>query len=133
MNHVDITKTLEELEGRSWDQPEFNSQLVVRTHELRKKPLNEFSYEDLRLLILQQISLDVLLPLALERLLQNPLGSGDLYVGDLFCSVLKVNKEYWASNNELKTELDEVIIRYEDARNTVDNDISKYRSECKLY
>ncbi|WP_438449312.1 contact-dependent growth inhibition system immunity protein [Gorillibacterium sp. sgz5001074] len=103
--------------------------LVIRAHELRKKPLDEFSDEDLRLLILQQISLDFLLPIALKRLADNPLRFGDLYVGDLLCSVLQVDKEYWRNNREIKYEMDEIVRVYEDARDTVDIYINKFRSE----
>ncbi|WP_164848641.1 contact-dependent growth inhibition system immunity protein [Paenibacillus sp. DCT19] len=128
MQQVDRTKTLEELEGESWGEPSFNSRLVIRVHELRKQPLNEFSHEDLRLLILQQISLEFLLPLAFERLIMNPLASGDLYIGDLFCSVLQVDQEYWEDHIELKNELNEVIRIYNEARKTVEDQISKYRN-----
>ncbi|NUU78834.1 contact-dependent growth inhibition system immunity protein [Paenibacillus xylanilyticus] len=128
MGPIDLTRTLDELEGESWGEPNFKSRLVIRAHALRKKPLCEFSNEDLRLLIRQQISLDFLLPLALERLGENPLESGDLYVGDLFCSILEVDKDYWDNNIELKNELNEVIGIYEDAREIVGKHINKYRS-----
>ncbi|CAI6086593.1 hypothetical protein PAECIP112173_05049 [Paenibacillus sp. JJ-100] len=127
MQQVDLTKTLEELEDARWREPNFTSQLVLKIHELRKKALGEWSEEDLRLVILQQMSLDILLPIALERLIENPLASGDLYIGDLFCSVLKVDKEYWEDHKELKNELNEVIRVYEEARETIEEQISKYR------
>lgn len=127
MRQIDFTKTLDELEGESWGEPDFKSGLVIHAHALRKKPLCEFSNEDLRILISQAISLDFLLPLALERLAENPLESGDLYVGDLLCSVLKVDKKYWESNIELKIELSEVLELYENAREIVDKHIKKYR------
>ncbi|MGG4130651.1 contact-dependent growth inhibition system immunity protein [Paenibacillus illinoisensis] len=127
MRQIDYTKTLDELEGGSWGEPDFKSGLVIHAHALRKKPLCEFNNEDLRLLILQEISLDCLLPLALERLAENPLESGDLYVGDLLCSVLKVDRKYWESNIELKIELSEVIEHYENAREIVDKHINNYR------
>ncbi|WP_127539544.1 contact-dependent growth inhibition system immunity protein [Paenibacillus illinoisensis] len=127
MRRIDYTKTLDELEERIWGEPDFKSGLVIHAHALRKKPLCEFNNEDLRLLILQEISLDCLLPLALERLAENPLESGDLYVGDLLCSVLKVDRKYWESNIELKIELSEVIEHYENAREIVDKHINNYR------
>ncbi|MCM3204778.1 contact-dependent growth inhibition system immunity protein [Paenibacillus illinoisensis] len=127
MRQIDYTKTLDELEGGSWGEPDFKSGLVIHVHALRKKPLCEFSNEDLRLLILQEISLDFLLPLALDRLVENPLESGDLYVGDLLCSVLKVDRKYWESNIKLKIELSEVIEHYENAREIVDKHINNYR------
>ncbi|WP_328800453.1 contact-dependent growth inhibition system immunity protein [Paenibacillus sp. LX16] len=124
MQQVDLTKTLEELEGKYWGEPNFASSLVIQVHRLRKKPLCELNNEDLRLLIGQQMNLDFLLPLALEQLIQNPFGSGDL-----FCSILKVEKEYWKEHKELKNELDEVIRTYEEARKTLEEHISKYRSD----
>lgn len=127
MRQIDLTKTLDELEEESWGEPVYKSGLVIHAHALRKKPLGEFSNEDLRLLILQEISLDFLLPLALDRLAENPLESGDLYVGDLLCSVLKVDRKYWESNIELKIELSEVIEHYENAREIVDKHINNYR------
>ncbi|PYE41663.1 hypothetical protein HUB98_24175 [Paenibacillus barcinonensis] len=129
MQQVDLTKTLEELEGEYWDEPNFASSLVIQVHQLRKKPLYELNNEDLRLLIGQQINLNLILPLGIEKLIQNPLESGDMYIGDLFCSVLKVEKEYWNEHKELKNELDEVIRTYEEARNIVEEQIRKYRSD----
>lgn len=129
MLQVDLTKTLEELEDERWDEPNFSSRLVLRANELRKKPLCELNNEDLRLLIGQQMSLDLLLPLALEKLVENPLRSGDLYMGDLFCSVLKVGQGYWEEHRELKNELDEVIRTYEEAIKTLEGYINKYRSD----
>ncbi|WFA87637.1 contact-dependent growth inhibition system immunity protein [Paenibacillus amylolyticus] len=128
MQQIDLTKTLEELENDYWDEPNFASSLVIQVHQLRKKPLCELNNEDLRLLIGQQMNLDYLLRIALEKLIQNPFGSGDLYIGDLFCSVLKVEKEYWNEHQELKNELNEVIRTYEEVRRTLDEQINKYRS-----
>lgn len=128
MQQIDLTKTLEELENDYWDEPNFASSLVIQVHQLRKKPLCELNNEDLRLLIGQQMNLDYLLRIALEKLIQNPFGSGDLYIGDLFCSVLKVEKEYWNEHQELKNELNEVIRTYEEVRKTLDEQINKYRS-----
>jgi hypothetical protein len=61
-------KTLENLENDYWGNPNYDSYLVRRCHELRKIPLENFSVEDLRIMIGQQISLDYLIPLALEVL-----------------------------------------------------------------
>lgn len=129
MQQVDLTKTLEELEDEWWDEPNFSSRLVLRANELRKKTLCELNNEDLRILIGQQMSLDLLLPLALDKLVENPLRTGNLYMGDLFCSVLKVGQGYWEEHRELKNELDEVIRTYEETRKTIEEHISKYRSD----
>ncbi len=44
-------KTLEELEGVVWDEPDSASHLVTTCHALRRKPLGDFSVEDLRIMI----------------------------------------------------------------------------------
>ncbi|EBA16050.1 hypothetical protein RSK20926_05542 [Roseobacter sp. SK209-2-6] len=84
------SKTLEQLEGCNWPDPEFASHLVLTCHRLKKKPLNDFTVEDLRIMISQKFSLEFLLPIALERLKENPLCSGDFFEGDLLQAVLKV-------------------------------------------
>lgn len=51
--------------------------------------------EDLRVLLLQQESIDVLVSIALNHLEQNPLAEGDFYPGDLLTAVLKIPQAYW--------------------------------------
>ena len=43
--------TLEELEGEVWGEPEFDSHLVSTCHQLRKRPIEDFTTEDLRIMI----------------------------------------------------------------------------------
>ncbi|WP_136658755.1 contact-dependent growth inhibition system immunity protein [Nitratireductor sp. XY-223] len=84
-----MSKTLEELEGDDWGEAEDGSPLVQTCHALRRKPLDQFSTEDLRVMIGQDIGLYHLLPRAIDVLRENPLASGDLYEGDLLVSVLQ--------------------------------------------
>ena len=62
------SKTLEILENEVWDETGFRSVLMDRCFKLRKKCLNEFTVEDLRIMISQQIGLTYLIPLAIEIL-----------------------------------------------------------------
>ena len=107
---TDPTKSLEQLEGVSWGQPEFNSTLVVRCHELRKKPLREMTAEDLRVLVGQGIGLDFLAPLALDLLDTDPLVAGDLYRGDLLAAVIRIDERFWSSHEDLYWALREVLV-----------------------
>lgn len=90
-----LSETLESLEKDVWGEPEYNSHLVTTCHRLRKKALNDFETEDLRIMIGQNIGLRYLIPLALDKLDENILADGDLYEGDLLQAVLKSDKEYW--------------------------------------
>ncbi len=97
---MDLNKTIEELENDYWGEPTFDSHLVQTCHKLRKKPLKNFEIEDLRILIGQSFSLDILIPLALVALENNILAEGDFYEGDLLLSVLKSDSKYWIKNTD---------------------------------
>ncbi len=84
----DIRRTLEALEAQDWGPPNFGSHLVTTCHALRKKPLCDFTNEDLRIMINQNFSLPYLLPIAVQLLKLEPLAEGDYHAGDLLCSVL---------------------------------------------
>lgn len=62
---------------------------------LRKKPIEEFSTEDLRLMIGQDSGLPYIIPLALEVLGQNLFAEGDYYPGDLLNAVLQIEATFW--------------------------------------
>lgn len=81
--------TLEQLEKDVWQEPEFHSYLVVNCHQLRKKRLCDFTVEDLRIMIGQEIGLKFLVPKAIEALSKNPFAGGDFYDGDLLVQVLR--------------------------------------------
>ena len=80
--------TLEELEGEVWDEPAHESHLVTTCHRLRKLPIDQFSTEDLRIMIGQNFGLEHLLPIAMNVLRQQPLAAGDFYEGDLLRAVI---------------------------------------------
>lgn len=102
-------KTLTNLEKAKWPNCESASWIVKRTEELRNIPLEAFTIEDLRLMIGQQISLDYLIPLALEVLEKDLFAEGDLFEGDLLNNVLSINTEFWDNNKAYWITLNELI------------------------
>jgi hypothetical protein len=98
-------KTLENLEKNNWGGPGYESHLVITCHKLRRKPLDEFSVEDLRIMIGQNIGLNFLIPIAIEELKKNILAEGNYYEGDLLQAVLNSETEFWQTNKELIDEL----------------------------
>ncbi len=98
---VDRDKTLEQIENIYWDDPSYGSYLVTTCHQLRKKPLKDFTVEDLRIMIGQNISLNILMPIAIERLKQNILAEGDFYPGDLLNNVITAEVSFWMDNPDL--------------------------------
>lgn len=87
--------TLEELENEVWPDPEFDSYLVTTCHRLRRKPIEDFTTEDLRIMIGQNLGLPFLLPKALIILEDNPFAEGDYYPGDLLVMVTSVKTPFF--------------------------------------
>ena len=104
-------KSLQELDGQDWGEPEFDSHLVTECHRLRRVPVREFTAENLRIMIGQQIGLTYLVPLALELLRADPFVTGDCYEGDLLASVLRSDSRFWIASPKLRSETDEIVQR----------------------
>lgn len=105
-----LAKTLEELEGAVVREPKDSDTHLVQTClRLMRVPVNRLTTEDLRMLIGQAISLEVLVPLALDTLEQDPLAAGNLYFGDLLHAVVRVPIPFWTMKPELRARLDSII------------------------
>jgi len=92
---LNLSLTLDQLENTDWGEPTYSSYLVRTCHALRKKPLKDFTIEDLRIMIGQNISLEYLMPLAILELSKNILAEGDFYEGDLLKAVLSAEGGFW--------------------------------------
>jgi hypothetical protein len=110
----DRNKSLEELEKADWGEPTHNSYLVTTLHRLRRKPLRDFEIEDFRIMIGQGIGLPFLVPLALERLEEEPLSAGDFYRGDLLRAVLQIHEEFWMNHPDSFEGVRNVVGRVKD-------------------
>jgi CDI immunity proteins len=98
--------SLEQIERKAWGDPPADATRLIRTaHELRRKPIDALTAEDLRLLIGQQIGVNVLLPRALVLLADDPLTAGDMYPGDLLNAAMRLPPEHWAANLDQATAL----------------------------
>ena len=97
---INLNQTLEQIEQKVWKEPRDALSLVTTCHLLRKKPLKEFTTEDLRIMIGQNFNLDILIPLAMERLEENILAEGNFYEGDLLMNVLNSESNYWINHKD---------------------------------
>jgi len=104
-----LDKTLEDVENDIWPDPGEPWNLVVKCHALRKAPLCNFAVEDLRLMIGQKISLEYLMPMALDQLEADPWVSGNFYDGDLLVFVLKLGRETWSVHPDWKVRVDAIV------------------------
>lgn len=103
-------KSIENLEKQDFSNPiDAPTNMVKRCLELCKVPLDQFSVEDLRLMIGQDFSLRYLIPLAIEHLKTDIFVEGDLFPGDLLKNVLSVDTNFWINNKPLWTEVSDLI------------------------
>ena len=101
--------TLEQIEGRVWEEPRVSSSLISTCHRLRKKALVTFEPEDFRVLIGQQMSLELLVPKAIDLVVKEPMIEAQFYPGDLLCVLLEVKGEYWGRHEELRLRLEKCL------------------------
>lgn len=125
--HFDRSKSLQELEGQDWGEPDFDSHLVSTCNKLRKKSIGLFEAEDLRIMIGQGIGLEYLVPLALETLEDNIFTKGDIYSGDLLDTILSVDNNFWENNLIYKKDLEYIL------QKNINILTSKLSSFCKRF
>lgn len=114
-------KSLENLEKDYWGEPEYESYLVTTCHNLRKKPINNFSVEDLRIMIGQNIGIKYLIPVAMEILKENVFAEGDFYEGDLLKYVLDSNLNYWKENKTAYEKMMEILNQNDEKLKSLQN------------
>lgn len=106
---TNLSKTIEQLEKKYFEIPNGESYLVTTCGILRKKALENFEIEDLRIMIGQNIGLKYLIPIATKVLDKNILAEGDFYQGDLLKSVLTSEIEFWKINKILWKKILEIF------------------------
>jgi hypothetical protein len=110
--HKPKANTIEEIEQAFWGDPPLDATHLVETcHKLRRKDLSTFVVEDYRILIGQNIVLQLLIPPAMEILQKNICAEGVLYEGDLLSSVLTSEKAFWKEHPVIKAELINLVER----------------------
>ena len=123
----DRMKSLQELEYADWGEPNYDSYLVTTCHRLRRKPLMEFTIEDLSTMIGQQIGLPYLLPLALDRLAEDPLVGGDMFPGDLLTVVAGVPPQFWQQHPDLQAWMNVFMFKLQQTLETAAGAVAQYK------
>jgi hypothetical protein len=77
---------------------------------LRMGRITDFTVQGLRYLLLQERSLQIVVPLALGRLESEPLARGQHYSGDLLAALLQVSPAFWLQHPECHQRLNGLLI-----------------------
>ena len=111
-----MNESIEQIEGDNWGSPPSDAtRLVKKCYELRRLPVRDLDIEDLRVLISQNIGLEIIIPQAISILEKDILAEGDYYEGDLLSVVLRSDLSQW--NNNLL--VDKLIKLYESKESVV--------------
>lgn len=123
----DDALSLEEIEGDAWGAvPADATHLIKTVYRLRRRPIAALDAEDLRVLVSQQVGLDVLIPRTLAKLHEDPLLEGDYYPGDVLTAVLRVPATYWSANPAQRTTVENIIAVVADPDPDLKADINKF-------
>ncbi len=117
------SRSLQDLEIEDLPESNLNSRVITECRRLFKLPLSKLDAGDLRLLIVQNIGLQHLVPLALDKLEENPLIYGGLYAGDLLSSLINLSSEFWSNHPDLNDRVVEIKFTVESLAETLNNDI----------
>lgn len=98
MTHMN--KSIVELENIVWEDSDFGSYVVQTSQRAVKKPLNQLSLEEIRLLLSQKIGVPYVLPIAVAALEQDILQEVHYYEGDLLNIVLGLPDAFWRDAKE---------------------------------
>lgn len=92
------SKSIAELENIECADCGIDSYVVRTSLNALKKPLNQLSIEEIRLLITQKIGVKYLLPVAVNSLEDDLFQEVTYYDGDLLNAVLNLPMSFWNDN-----------------------------------
>jgi hypothetical protein len=95
---VDRTRSINQIRGWTANSYRPRTSLVERHEAATETPLRELSAAQIAMLIRQKTELELVLPLALEILAEQPLLDAEYYPGDLLNAVLGIPDTYWQSH-----------------------------------
>ena len=100
---IDTSKSLAELSGVDWGPPPAGASILVQErHEIRRRPLVRLTQAELIRFLDMNFESDseILIPLAIKRLRDNPIADGGAGEGELLCTVLRHRGFPWRASPE---------------------------------
>jgi hypothetical protein len=93
---TDLSLTLEQLTGHRMPRPaDAPTDMLKAIFSAHKKPLDQLSDEEIRLLVTQQDGFPYLLDLVWPQLEENPLLDCGMYPGDILSNLLRADESVW--------------------------------------
>lgn len=105
----DIYKSLIELEPEQWDPDSLSPLQAQMALKLAGKPLRKLAPPELEALIAENLGLPFLVPLAVERLREEPFLQAARHPGDLLTTVMEVDLRFWLERYDLWLTMIEIL------------------------
>lgn len=116
-----LSRTLSELLNKKWKGEipiPTDSYPIRHLYALYDRKISEYTIEDFRFLVNQNIALEYIMPLTLEILSKNILAAGDFYDGDLLNAALTVPSSFWKENPSQHSAMKELLETQQDDLNS---------------
>ena len=113
-------QSIEDLSGYYWLAPETDSNVVLKSHGMRRKPLAELSLEDIRMGVIQQVGVSYLVPVALEVVERDPYAESLNFGAEITIALLDIPVEFWLTHEKLRDRLQRVYERIEETKDSQD-------------
>jgi len=125
---IDTSKSLAELTGIDWGAaPAEVGTLVRERHEIRRTPIRDLSPAAIVRFLDMGSDPDILVPVALERLRNDPDAVG------LLCAVLRVEHFDWRSQPEFVTALRDRVYTVTSEIGQITSDVERLQHEAAVW
>lgn len=98
----------------------YSSSIQLRSYKLYTTRISDYTTDDVRFMIIQQLGLKYLVPIALNYLKEDLLLETGYYEGDLLHSVLIIPKKFWEKNLILYSEVYKILLASRDVLTKLD-------------
>jgi len=126
-------KSISEIKGLPEVKSEFGSSLEKNILKAEQKPIKELTNEDLRILLGQNLHLELIVPIVLDRLKFDILTRSEDLDVMLLTKLLQIESNYWEDNPEIKNTFDSLIKNnrqnIEEPQNKDKIDLDVYRQQ----
>ena len=120
-DNFDQNRSIEELSEYCWLAPEFESNVIMKSHALRRKKLADLTFEDIRMGLSQHVGVTYLVPIALKVVEDDPFAESLNFPAEITLNLLRIPHDYWLSHRSFADRLEQVYERVRQGRDTQDD------------
>lgn len=102
---INTHRCLLELDPQTWDPANLSDETAYIAQRLASKPVRRLTAAELRELIARDLSLPITVPLAMERIAEDPFLQAQRHPGDLITTIMESSARFWRAREDLWLEM----------------------------